>query len=62
MIPIPLRGGDPDALIDLQQMLDAAYERGAYDLDLNYTREPVPPLTPEQGAWARPLIDARSEL
>lgn len=55
-IPIPLRGNDPDAMIDLQQMLAIAYDRGAYELDLDYTREPVPPLTPEQSAWAKTLI------
>ena len=55
-IPIPLRGDDPDALLDLQQVLNTAYERGAYDVDIDYTRDPVPPLTAEQAEWARQTI------
>jgi hypothetical protein len=56
IIPIPLREGDEDALIDLQQILNAAYERGAYDLDIDYTRDPIPPLPADQAEWARKII------
>jgi hypothetical protein len=59
VIPIPLKKGDEDARLDLQVLLDTAYEHGAFDLKLDYSGEPVPPLTPEQSAWAKGIIAAR---
>ena len=56
IVPVPLRNGDPDARIDIQATLAVAYERGAYGLDVDYTRDPVPPLTAEQAAWARQVV------
>ncbi len=55
-IPIPLRDGDADVTVDLQGVLDRAYERGAYDVDVDYAADPVPPLLPEQAAWARAAV------
>lgn len=56
-IPIPLRGGDPDASLDLQEVLNAAYDRGAYDLEVNYKSEPpAPPLTGANAEWASRLL------
>lgn len=51
-IQIPLKPGDADAHLDLQQVLNAAYERAAYDLAIDYRREPDPPLPPDYAAWA----------
>ncbi len=62
VIPIPLREGDPDAQVDLQLILETSYDRGAYDADLDYSRDPVPPLTIEQSAWAKTLIANRQAV
>jgi hypothetical protein len=59
VIPIPLRGSDPDAPLDLQQVLATAYERAAYDADIDYKREPVPPLPPPLAAWAEERLKSR---
>ncbi|MCL4201904.1 MAG: DUF4058 family protein [Pirellulaceae bacterium] len=59
VIPIPLRGNDPEVPLDLQQTLNAAYERGAYDLAVDYHRQPVPPLNDEQRQWASELVEAK---
>ena len=59
VIGIPLRPADDDVRLDLQEVLNTAYERAAYDLAINYRREPVPPLTETQWAWARPLLEGR---
>jgi hypothetical protein len=56
VIPIPLKAGDPDARLDLQTVLTTAYDRARYDLSIDYTREPVPPLPPEWAAWADRLL------
>jgi len=59
VIPIPLREGDADVEVDLQLIFEASYDRGAYDADLDYIRDPVPALTAEQAAWAKSLIANR---
>jgi hypothetical protein len=55
-IPIPLRGDDPDVPLDLQPLLAAVYERGAYDLKLDYAADPVPPLPADLAKWANKLL------
>ena len=55
-IPVPVLPGDPDAHLDLQSMLTAVYDRGGYAYDIDYAQEPVPPLKPEQAAWADRLL------
>jgi hypothetical protein len=54
-IRIPLRERDPDATLDIQSLIDQAYANGAYD-DLDYSREPIPPLTAEDATWAGELL------
>lgn len=57
VIPIPLKAGDPDAKLDLQEVLNTAYDRAGYDLAVDYRREPVPPLEGELAAWGRQIAD-----
>ena len=59
VIPIPLRPEDPDASLDLQAVITTAYDRAGYDLSVDYTRDPVPPLTGEWAAWADGLLKAK---
>jgi hypothetical protein len=59
VIAIPLRGDDPDARLDLQAVLSTVYDRAAYDLELDYRAEPVPPLPPELGAWANEWLKVK---
>jgi hypothetical protein len=54
-IRIPLRDSEDDVRLDLQALLDRAYDTGAYD-DLDYTREPDPPLSSADAAWADELL------
>jgi hypothetical protein len=57
-IPIPLRSTDPEIRLDLQAVIDLAYEEGHYDM-LDYTRPLEPPLTPgEQEFVQRVLVEA----
>ena len=59
-VPIPLRTGDGDAPLDLQIALDVAYERAAYDLEVDYRAEASPPLAGEARAWADRLLSEKS--
>jgi len=59
-IPIPVRPQDPDAVLDLQRMLDIAYERAGYELRVNYAQDPIPPLSGELAEWARRICSDQS--
>jgi hypothetical protein len=59
VIPIPLKPRDPDARLDLQAVLDGAYDRAGYDLRIDYRGEPDPPLSDELVAWADQLLRSK---
>jgi hypothetical protein len=47
--------GDSDAALDLQSLINAAWENGGYD-DTDYRIEPVTPLLPEDSQWAAGVL------
>ncbi len=55
IIPIPLRQGEPDARLDLQECLHRVYDAAGYHYTI-YDAEPVPALLPEDAAWARQFV------
>jgi hypothetical protein len=58
-IPVPVRGPDPDAHLDLQAMRDQIHAAAGYG-DYIYEGEPDPPLDGEDAAWARGLAGRAS--
>jgi hypothetical protein len=56
VLPIPLKGAEPDAELDLQGVVAGAYDRGAFAVRLDYTAEPVPLLPPDLARWANKLL------
>jgi hypothetical protein len=52
VVPIPLREPDPDAQLDLQQVLHDIYDKARYATYI-YEGLPSPPLNPEDEAWAK---------
>lgn len=56
VVGIPLRAPDPDAPLELQKALELAYDRAAYDATVDYTRDPVSPLSPALARWANKLL------
>lgn len=58
VIRVPLRETDPDALLDLQALIDQCYRNGRYD-DLNYQAQPAPPLDSHDAAWADELLRSK---
>ncbi len=54
-IGVPLRQTDSVAPLNLQALIEQCYENGRYD-DLDYSREPEPPLDPEDAVWADALL------
>lgn len=55
-IPIPLRPEDAEPAVDLQAILAGIYDRGGYDLIVDYRDDPVPPLEGDSATWADGLL------
>ena len=47
-----LRQREPEPQVELQTILHTAYDRGRYDMIVDYHGEPVPPLSADDAAWA----------
>ncbi len=58
-IPIPLKAGDPDAQLDLQALVEQTYDQAGYDLEIDYSQEPIPPLDEEMAKWADQLLRSK---
>ena len=54
----PVASRRRDVPLDLQEVLNTAYDRAAYDMAIDYRREPVPPLDEAQHG-ARTLLESR---
>jgi hypothetical protein len=52
-IPVPLKKGDPDVMLDLQAVFTTVYDRARYDLSLDYTLPLQPPLSASDKEWFR---------
>ncbi|MBL8865042.1 MAG: DUF4058 family protein, partial [Planctomycetia bacterium] len=59
VVGIPLRAPDEDVPLDLQAVLATTYDRAGYDLTIDYTRDPKPPLSKAQAAWAKKRLPKR---
>jgi hypothetical protein len=53
---LPLRKGDIEPLLDLQVLIHGVYDRAGLDLAIDYTCEPVPPLSEADGIWVDALL------
>jgi hypothetical protein len=58
--PLPLRSGDVEPIVDLQALLNTVYDRAGYDFTLDYTAEPIPPLSEPDAVWADSLLPKTS--
>ncbi len=56
VISIPLRSPDPDATLDLQTVLNKVYDDFGYELDTDYTREPISSFPPKYREWTDKLL------
>jgi Protein of unknown function (DUF4058) len=59
-IPIPLRQGDADARLDLQQVLHRIYDAAGYVYHI-YAGPPEPALSVADAAWAQTFLPAAAE-
>jgi hypothetical protein len=56
-IPIPLKTGDPDVLLDLQAAFGTVYDRARYHLSLDYTRSLHPRLKEFDREWFQQRLE-----
>lgn len=55
-VPIPLREGEEEPTLALGELLAQVYDQVRYDLRIDYTAEPEPPLDPAVAAWSHELL------
>ncbi len=57
VLPVPLLEPDPDAPLDLGQLVTNVYERGAYASQIDYRQPPPPPeLSEVDAAWLDEIL------
>jgi hypothetical protein len=56
---LPLLPSDDEPEVALNRILHVVYRRARFDLRLDYTQPPIPPLAAAAAAWAQELITAR---
>jgi hypothetical protein len=54
--PIPLQSEDASVAVDLQFLFSEVYDQAGFDLTVDYTQPPVPPLKGEDAVWADELL------
>ena len=59
-VPVPLDPGVPPLFVELQPLLDRAYDTGRYARHLDYDHPLRPPLSPAEQAWAADILAKRT--
>ncbi|NEO12222.1 MULTISPECIES: DUF4058 family protein [unclassified Moorena] len=54
--PLPLQPGDREPTVNLQQLLHQLYDQGSYDLAIDYSQNPPPPLSTADVAWVKQVL------
>ena len=60
-IPIPLKKGEPEVQIDLQQVFRTVYDRARYQLSVDYAAPLDTPLSESNAEWAQSLAQRPSK-
>jgi len=55
-VSIPLKKPDDQIWLELRAVVNAVYDHGRFTRKVRYDRPPVPPLSPEDSAWAADLL------
>ncbi len=58
-IRIPLRPSDADVRLDLQALVDEAYDKGRYGESIDYSTQPTPRLSAADAQWADEILKAK---
>lgn len=55
LFPLPLRSQDEEPVINLQELLHKVNREAALDLAIDYTQQPIPPVSDGDFAWIQTL-------
>lgn len=55
-IRVPLAQGDEDVKLDLQSIFDRSWATSSHARFMDYSADPIPPLSPEDQEWADGLV------
>ena len=58
-IPIPLKRGDADIMLPLQEVFETVYQQARYDLSVNYNSPLDPPFSSEEADWLKQLRQSK---
>ena len=56
-LPVPLREGEIEPVVDLQWLLNEVYKRVWFDLAIDYSQPIKPALPAEEAAWVIEILD-----
>ncbi len=56
---LPLKPHDLEPIVDVQAILNGAYDRARYHLAIDYRQDPVPPLSGDRKAWMDAFLRER---
>jgi Protein of unknown function (DUF4058) len=56
IFPVPLKAGETQPEVNLQELLGEIYEQARFDLAIDYLLEPVPPLKLKDREWASVIL------
>lgn len=59
VVAVPLRSEDADVPLDLGAAFATVYDKARYDLSVDYSSAPVPPLGDQDSAWAAAWLASR---
>lgn len=57
--PLPLKAGDVEPMVNLQELLNNIYEIASYDMAIDYSQEPVPSLSEAERLWVDELLKSQ---
>lgn len=58
--PLPLKASSENVLVDLATLLQNIYDQGSFDLAIDYSQPPTPPLSSENTIWVDQLLKANA--
>ncbi len=61
IFPVPLKLGETQPEVNLQELLQEIYEQARFDLAIDYLLEPVPPLSSKDREWANLILQEQKK-
>jgi hypothetical protein len=53
---LPLYSGDQEPIVDLQDLLEQVYQEAALELAIDYSTQPIPPVSESDFQWIQGLL------